>query len=204
MSAPENKNRSPFKIFIFVAAALALIGAATALLPICISRLNRIPADPAYVEKLKSAQHFQSTFPAQRQTMDLYRKSGFKHAVQNALGLELREVSGMAGGNPPIVFDMLSHLGGYGEVIWVNQWSNFPVKLPPSSTPGMIVVPRRAAVRAALDALDASGACLVQAGPDRYLVAKVAEKEKYEAAIRQLGWLDGTPPPWVTNSQSPK
>ena len=46
-------------------------------------------------------------------------------------------------------------------------------------------------------AIEASGGCLIKAGENRYLVAKVSEKEKYAAAIRALGWLDGSSPPWV-------
>jgi hypothetical protein len=204
MSAPKSKYSSRSKVLIFVAVAFILIGALSVLLPICISYYNRVPADPAYITKLKSAHHFQSTFPADSQTLDMYRKGGFKRGARNALGVELRDVTLMAGGDPTGVFAMLSHLGGYGEVIWVDNWTNFTVKLPPSSVTGLLVVPRREAVTAALNALKASDACLVRAGPDRYLVTKISEKEKYKAAIRALGWLDGVPPPWVTNNPSHK
>lgn len=112
----------------------------------------------------------------------------------------------MATGDPLNVFAMLSHLGGFGEIIWVDQWTSFPVRLPPTSLriPGNYVVPRREAVRAALDAIDASGGCLIKAGPDRYLVAKVSEREKYEAAIRALDWLGKGKPPWDTETQTNK
>jgi hypothetical protein len=110
----------------------------------------------------------------------------------------------MASGDPQKVFAMLSHLGGFGEIIWVDQWTNFPVKLPPTRTPGQVVVPRRHAVRAALDAVEASGGCLIKAGENRYLVAKVSEKQKYEAAIRALGWLHGSRPPWENEEGSNK
>jgi hypothetical protein len=33
------------------------------------------------------------------------------------------------------------------------------------------------------------------------LVARVSEKKDYEAAIRALGWLDGTPTPWEAKRQ---
>jgi uncharacterized protein DUF2835 len=159
------------------------------------SRRNRVPLDQVYVEKLKSAKRFQSQFPAPRQTIDLFHKVGLRSAAMNAIGMEPREVRGMASGSPESVFIMLSHLGGYGDIIWVDSWTNFPVKLPPTSLPGQIVVPRREAVQAALDAIKASGCCLIKAGKDRYLVARVSDKEKYEVAIRALGWLDGKPPP---------
>jgi len=70
------------------------------------------------------------------------------------------------------------------------------VKLPRTSTPGQVVVPRHDAVRAALNSIAASGGCLIKAGENRYLVAKVSERKQYEAAIRALGWLDGSLPPW--------
>ena len=159
------------------------------------------------VEKLKFARHFRSQFPAQKQTIDLARKSGLRHAGLNAIGMELREVSHLATGDPESLFAMLSHLGGFGEIVWVDQWTNFPVKLPSTTKrrfPGILEVPRRDAVKAALDAIESSGACLVKAGPNRYLVAKVAEEEKYKAAIRALGWLDGAPPPWDTEDRGTK
>jgi hypothetical protein len=135
--------------------------------------------------------------------VDLAKKSDLRHAALNAIGMEPREVRAMAGGDPGIVFAMLSHLGGFGEIIWVDPWTNFPVKLPqPTSPSSVVVVPRRDAVCAALDAIEASGGCLVKAGPDRYLVAKVSEKEKYEAAIRALDWLGGSRPPWDGGDQN--
>jgi hypothetical protein len=163
---------------------------------------SSVPVDSAFVQKLQTAKHYQSQFPAQRQTIDLAKKSSLRHAALNAIGMELREVRGMATGSPESVFGMLSHLGGFGEIIWVDQWTNFPVKLPPTKIPGQVVVPRREAVRAALDAIETSGGCLIKAGGSRYLVAKVSEKKNYEAAIRALGWLNGSSPPWVKENDS--
>jgi hypothetical protein len=42
--------------------------------------------------------------------------------------------------------------------------------------------------------------CLIKAGKNRCLVAKVAERKQYEAATRHLGWLDGKQPPWEGQS----
>jgi len=184
-------------VFLWAAAILVSIAMFTVLFVDYASQRNRAPVDKAFTEKLEFAQHFQSAFPAQRQTVDLAKKSGLRHAALNAIGMELREVRALATGSPESVFAMLSHLGGFGEIIWVDQWTNFPVKLPPTKIPGQVVVPRRDAVRAALDAIEASRGCLIKAGENRYLVAKVSEKEKYAAAIRALGWLDGSSPPWV-------
>jgi hypothetical protein len=201
MATPDHKkNRLP-QVLLWGATALVLIVMIAVLYRLYAPEQNSVPADVALVEKLKSAKHFQSQVPAQRQTIDLAKKSSLRHAALNAIGMELREVGGMANGNPESVFAMLSHLGGFGEIIWVDQWTNFPIKLPATSTPGQVVVPRRDAVRAALDAVEASGGCLIKAGESRYLVARVSEKEKYEAAIRALGWLEGVPPPWAVEPE---
>ncbi len=116
--------------------------------------------------------------------------------------MEEREVTGMATGSPESVFAMLSHLTSLGEIVWVDQWTNFPIKLPPTTTPGLVVLPRHTVVRAALDAIKASGGCLIKAGKNRYLVAKIEDRQKYQTAIRSLGWLDGTPPPWATEADA--
>jgi hypothetical protein len=199
MSLPEQKKRCGSKLLICPAAALALVIAVTVSYRLYVLSAKNVAADAVFVEKLKSAKHFRSQVPAQAQTVDLAKKSSLRHAALNAIGMELREVRGMATGNPESVFAMLSHLGGFGEIIWVDQWSNFPVKLPPTSTPGQVVVPRRDAVKAALDSIETSGACLIKAGENRYLVVKVSERKKYEAAIRALGWTDGSSPPWDKN-----
>ncbi len=144
-----------------------------------------------YVEKLKSAKSFKSQVPAQMQTLDLAKKLSFKHGAMNSIGLEIREVGAMSTGNPESVFAMLSHLAGLGEVFWVDSWTNFPVKLPQTQIPGQIAVSRRDAVKAALDALETSGACILEAGENRHLVVHVSEKNNYEAAMRSLGWIDG-------------
>jgi hypothetical protein len=164
--------------------------------------LSSVNPHPIFIEKLRSAKHFRSSFPAQAYARQVVRESSLqpaslKKAAVHAIGMEPREVRHMASGNPESVFAMLSHLGGLGEIVWVDDWTNLPVKLPPTSIAGQVVLPRRYAVQAALDAVRASGGCLIEAGKDRYLVAKVSERREYEAAIRALGWLDGTPPPWV-------
>jgi len=182
---------------------LAAFAAAAVLYVHYVARTSSTSVDQATVQRLQSAKHFQSTFPAQRQTFDLAKKSTLRHAALNAIGMELREVGGMATGSPESVFAMLSHLGGFGEIIWVDQWTNFPIRLPPTKIPGQVVVPRRDAVRAALDAIETSGGCLVKAGENRYLVAKVSESKKFEAAIRALGWLDGSQPPWINAKREP-
>lgn len=208
MGSSEHKNRPLLsKGLIWLAVTLVLIVILTVEYRLHSPRRSGIPADPVFVEKLKSAKHYRSQFPAQKQTIDLARKSGLRLAGLNAIGMELREVSHLATGDPESLFAMLSHLGGFGEIVWVDQWTNFPVKLPSTTKrrfPGVIEVPRRDAVKAALDAIESSGACLVKAGPNRYLIAKVAEEEKYRAAIRALGWLDGAPPPWDTEDRGDK
>jgi hypothetical protein len=195
MTTPDNKCRSR-GVLIPLVTTLALVLTVAALCTIHGSRPRSAPADIAsFVERLKSAKHVQSSLPAQKQTVDLAKKSSLRHAALNAIGMELRNVPGLQNGDPELVFSMLSHLGGFGEIIWVGQWTNFPVKLPP----GQDDFPRRDAVRAMLDAIDASGGCLVKAGEKRYLVARVSEKEQFEAAIRSLGWMDGGKPPWYTD-----
>ncbi|HEX5222435.1 MAG TPA: cation acetate symporter [Verrucomicrobiae bacterium] len=117
---------------------------------------------------------------------------GMEFALKNALGTEYREVRHMASGDPASVFVALSWLGEFGEILWVDSWTNFPVKLPASAKNmggGLITVPRDEAVRAALDALEASGAGLIPAGTNRCLVVKKSEAAAYEAAMRQLGWI---------------
>jgi hypothetical protein len=153
-------------------------------------------ADAVYVQRLLNAKHCRSEFPAERQTLRL-AKTDLKVAVQNALGRELRDVRGLEKGTPELVFAMLSHLGGYGEVIWVDNWPSFSVKLKPANTgrPG-IEVPRNEAVDAALKAIDDAGGVLIWAGPGRRLIVKKEEREKFEAALRKLGWLRGKETPW--------
>lgn len=154
-------------------------------------------AEPEYVQKLRSARHCRSTFPAARQTLDLAKRGSLKTAAMNSVGKELREVSALAKakGDPQIVFALLSHLGDYGEVIWVDEWSRFSIQLVPDEN-GHILMPRDEIVRAVLKALDDAGATIVKAGPQRSLVIKKSEQTKYEAALLELGWRDGVSPPW--------
>ena len=165
------------------------------------SRNSRSP-NIFFLERLRSANHFESSFPAQKYAWQVVReakphKADIRRAAVNVAGMELRDVSRMRTGAPKMIFAMLSHLGGYGEIIWVDEWTNFPVKMPPSSDPPFDDVPRREALQAALDAVKASGGCFIKAGAHRYLVAKTTERQQYEEAIRTLGWLDGKQPPWA-------
>lgn len=184
------------RLSIWIAAICVLVGATTMLLLHSEPTTAMVRPNKAFLEKLESAKHVKSQNPAQRQTFDLAMNSSLKHAALNAIGMEQRDVGGMANGSPEVVFAMLSHLGGFGEIIWVDEWTNFPMKLPPTSIPGQMVVPRRDAVKAAIDSIENSGGCLIRAGATRYLVAKVSEKKQYEGAIRASGWLDGNSPPW--------
>jgi hypothetical protein len=159
------------------------------------------PVDYSFVERLKSAKHVRSEMPAPSQTLSFARNVGLKTAALNAIGRELRDVRDAAGGYPESVFHLLAHFE-FGEILWVDEWTNFPVKLPPSPLPYAVVAPRHKAVKAFLSALHASGGCLVRAGKHRYLVAKVSDREKYEAAIRELGWLEGKQPPWDEPDQA--
>lgn len=181
--------------------------------------LTRVPVDQAYVEKLKSAKHWRSEIPAQKQSRTIAKVLGYRAGLLAAIGMENRNVRGYNSGNPEQVFSMLAYFR-YGEIISSDSWTNFPVEL---NTPDLsskvawefytfhnprypvscsAIPSRHQAVSAMLDAIEASGGCLIKAGKNRYLVAKVAEKKQYEAAIRYLGWLDGKQPPWETqNSQ---
>jgi len=223
MASREHKNRAVTRVCLLVTAILAVIAVSAKWHADYSSRLNGASLDNAFVEKLKSAPHVRSEFPAQKQTIALVKQAGLRVAALNAIGMEIRDVRGMATGSPEAVFSMLSHLGGYGEIIWVDQWTNFPVKLVPASRsskiaskllqwynpnfkvnifPQMGDAPRREAVKAALAAIDASGGCLIKAGKDRYLVARVSERRDYAAAIRSLGWLAGIAPPWVHDHEN--
>lgn len=121
---------------------------------------------------------------------------GMEFALRNAFGTEYREVTRMASGDAKSVFAMLYWLGGFGEILWVDSWTNFPVKLPASAknmSGGLITVPRDEAVKAALDSLEAAGACLIPAGTNRCLVVKQTEAADYERVMQQLGWISGAP-----------
>jgi len=216
-----NQNRRMAKRWLGMVAILVLIAVIAGWHRIYYSRGSRTPVDNDCIRKLETAKHFKSEFPAQLQTIDLAEKEGSRLAALNAIGMEPRDVRNMATGSPEAVFAMLSHLGGFGEILWVDHWTNFPVKLPTASVSSELAtkflqsynpnfqvkglppgtVPRREAVSAALTAIDASGGCLIKAGEHRYLVAKVSEREKYEAAIRALGWLHGASPPWLQESR---
>ena len=193
MVAAEHRPRVSWKMW-SLAAALATLSAA-AIFALC-CRPNSRQVDYAFVEKLKSAKHAKSDTPAPSATPWIAKNFGVKAAALNAFGLELRDVEGAAVGYPDHIFHLLAHFE-FGEILWVDQWTNFPVKLPPSPNQFFNVAPRRKAVKAFLSAIHTSGGCLIKAGRNRYLVAKVAEREKYEAAIRELGWLKGRQPPWA-------
>ena len=202
MATREHQSPLAKRTLLCSGAILVMIAAAMSLFMRRDSKPTGVAVIGACVEKLKMAHHLKSYFPAQRQTINLFHQAGLRSAALNAIGEEPREVRAMAGGNPEEVFEMLSHLGGLGEIIWVDRWTNFPVKLPATSIPGQVVVPRRAVVRAALNAIEASGGCLIKAGQDRTLVAKISEKDNYEAAIHVLGWLDGKPVPWDSETKA--
>jgi hypothetical protein len=204
MATREHQSSVVRRTLLFGGVILVTTAVATILLIWCAAQPARVTSNSIYVEKLKTAHHCESSFPAQRQTVDLFHKAGLQRAALNAIGEEPREVGGMVGGKPVVVFAMLSHLGGLGEIIWVDEWTNFPVKLPATTGPGSVVVPRRAAVQAALKAVEASGGSLIKAGENRCMVAKLSEKEKYEAAIRVLGWLEGKPAPWEPEDKANK
>jgi hypothetical protein len=182
--------------------------------------LTRVPVDQAYVEKLKSAKHYRSEAPSTLTMAKAFGKAiGFRAGLLYAIGMEFRDVHGCASGNPEQVFTALAQYR-YGEIIWSDSWTNFPVKLNAPDFSSKIawkfftfhnsrfsfrvsgIPSRHQAVSAMLDAIEASGGCLIKAGKNRYLVAKVMERKQYEAAIRYLGWLDGKQPPWeAQNSQ---
>ena len=223
MASREHKNRGVTRVCLLVTAVVAVIAVSAKWHADYSSRPNGASLDNAFVKKLKSARHVRSEFPAQKQTIALVKQAGLRVAALNAIGMEIRDVRGMATGSPEAVFSMLSHLGGYGEIIWVDQWTNFPVKLAPATRSSKVAskllqwynpnfkvnifprigdAPRREAVKAALAAIDASGGCLIKAGKDRYLVAKVSERRDYAAAIRSLGWLAGISPPWTQENDN--
>jgi hypothetical protein len=148
--------------------------------------LTRVPVEQAYVEKLKSAKHHRSNAPAPTQTLKIAKAGGFRAGLLNAIGMELRDVMACGFGDPDQVFPMLAHLR-YGEIIWTDSWTNFPVKLnaPDSSSklawkfytfhntnfsgtaPAPALPSRPQAVSAMLDAITASGGCLIKAGKNR-------------------------------------
>jgi len=197
-------NRQGFqRVCLGVAAALLLIAVMTTLQNR--SRRNSAPPNRAVLERLRNAKHTQSSRPDSIYNWRVFktaslRPASLRNAAMKFIGMDPREVSAMATGEPDFVFGLLAHYKGY-EIIWVDNWTNFPIKLPTTPSGGFYV-PRRRVVQAALRAIHASDGCLVKAGPNRYLVAKVSEKEDYRAAIRALGWLDGTPPPWAARSGS--
>ena len=162
----------------------------TAVLLVYWRHVHSVAVQKAFIDKLKSAKRYKSAYPARQYAADLAKVSP-ERAALHSVGMELREVSDMAyGGDPNTLFAMLAHLGNFGEVMVVDQWTNFQVKLPPSKMDGY-VVPRRDAVKAALNAIEASDGCLINAGENRCVVAKNSDRKQYEAAIRALGWLDG-------------
>jgi hypothetical protein len=223
MANREQNNGGMPKVGLLVAAILAAIAVTAKWHANSSSQPTGASADKAFVEKLKAARHFQSEFPAQKQTLAFAKAAGLRAAALNAIGMEIRDVRSMTTGSPESVFSMLSHLGGYGEIIWVDQWTNFPVKLSSASTaskvsfkflqtfnsnfqvkisPRIGEAPRCEAVKAALAAINTSGGCLIKAGKHRYLVAKVSERREYTAAIRALGWLHGVTPPWAQTNDN--
>lgn len=86
--SPDHKKRILPKPLMGAAVAFVLVIGLTLLYRLHISQSASAPADPAYVEKLKSAKHVQSTFPAQKQTLDLARRTSLRNAALNAIGME--------------------------------------------------------------------------------------------------------------------
>lgn len=171
------------------------------------SRQNRPPPNGVFVAKLLSAQHDRRPNPLPPFSLLAFKPTGYdlaslREAGMAVFGMELREFSLMESGDPEVLFACLSKYGGYGEIIWTDEWKRFRIKMPPATTDPGLVVRRRRAMQAAVRAIRASGGCLIKAGPHRYLVAKISEKKDYEAAIRALGWLHGVPPPWETEHRS--
>ena len=73
-------------------------------------------------------------------------------------------------------------MGGYLDQL--------PVTLPPTSVRAGSCS-RRYAVQAALDAVRASGGCLIEAGEDRCLVAKASERQDPGRLFMLLGgWME--------------
>jgi hypothetical protein len=157
-------------VCLWVAAVLVLIAVMTAL-------QKSAPPSKTVVERLQNAKHTQSSRPDSIYNWRVFktasvRPASLRDAAMKFIGMDPREVSAMATGQPDFVFGLLAHYKGY-EIIWVDNWTNFPIKLA-TVTPGRVEVPRRLVVQAALRAIRASDGCLVRAGKNRYLVLKQA------------------------------
>src|SRR5262245_36217411 len=92
MSCHDQTRRCYSKRVLCLAVVVALLAATAASYQLHLLRARNVPADPAFVEKLKSAKHCRSENPAQTQTVDLVKKSSLRHGALNAIGMELREV----------------------------------------------------------------------------------------------------------------
>src|SRR4029434_2880789 len=62
------------------AVILGTIAAAAILLVCYVSQPTKVPSGTLYVENLKAARHYKSSFPAQRQTVHLFQKIGVRSA----------------------------------------------------------------------------------------------------------------------------
>lgn len=149
-----------------------------------------------FVARLESAEHLKAHTSALEQSIRITKDRGIKKGALNALGMEVRDVRNMVNGQPEGVFVVLSFLGGYGEIVWVDAWTSFPVNLSSNA------VPRREAVRAALEAVQAAGASIIDAGDGRHVIVRNAEVDQFDAAVDLLGWRDGVAPPWEENGQT--
>jgi hypothetical protein len=141
-------------------------------------------ADPILVNRLLRAHHFKSDRSRAHATQ--LRSLGWQERIANFLGLEDCIVADLTNGSPDYVFATLCYLEDYREILWVDDWPRFPVRLPPRA----ILVPRRTAVNAILRALDEAEACIIDVGKNRHLVVKKSEKQLWKAAVRDLRRLE--------------
>ena len=200
MQAQERETQAKRKIRIWV--SVVFVSAGALLVVYRYSRPDGAAPNGVLVTRLLNAKHYKATIPEPMFNLWVFkaaslRPASLRKAALAAIGMEPRELSAMKSGEPAMVFACLASFGGYGEIVWVDQWDRFEVEMPSPtmSLPGL-VVPRRLAMQAAVRAVRASGGCFIKAGEKRYLVIKRSQKKEYEAAIRALGWIDGVRPPW--------
>src|SRR4051794_33569275 len=102
MEARENKVRPTRKRLLWAAAILILFAVIAVIGGH--QRQGSVTPNPIFLEKLQSAKHFRSSFPAQAYARQVIRESSLqpeslKNAAMNAIGMELREVGDMATGD---------------------------------------------------------------------------------------------------------
>jgi len=173
---------------------------------------ERESALATFIERLKASKSFKVRGSVPRSEFSLDEtinfdsiratalQFGWDFALRNALGTEFSDVGHLLNGEPEQVFATLAFTGGFGEARWVDAWTNFSVKLPPATTNttitvggrAMIMAERDKIVKAVLDAIEAAGGCLISAGTNGVLVAKISERKEYEDALKALGWISAT------------